>query len=309
MKGKLVILVTGSSGFAGEVLIPKLKKKEFEIIGLDWKKGKYTDLIQDISKPFDIEKKIDVIIHLAARLEHDRCSKEEYYSGNVLGTENVLKIAKKHQSYFIYVSTTAIYGSPTSPITEQTPIDPDGYYALTKWEGEKICQRFEKEGMTISIVRPSVLIGKKRLGIFKIIFKNLVKNSRIPLLGDGKNKISFVHIDDITDFLVYLTQLKIKKLVVNFGGVVPGDLNYVIDELKKYTNSKSKILHVSLKWKPFLTVLAKLKFLPVTSWQLSVMHKDYFYENKILFSTGYRYKNNPIGALKSMVDYYHNMII
>ena len=52
MKGKLVILVTGSSGFAGEVLIPKLKKKEFEIIGLDWKKGKYTDLIQDISKPF-----------------------------------------------------------------------------------------------------------------------------------------------------------------------------------------------------------------------------------------------------------------
>ena len=72
---------------------------------------------------------------------------------------------------------------------------------------------------------------------------------------------------------------------------------------------KGKILHVSLKWKPFLTVLAKLKFLPVTSWQLSVMHKDYFYENKILFSTGYRYKNNPIGALKSMVDYYHNMII
>jgi len=35
------------------------------------------------------------------------------------------------------------------------------------------------------------------------------------------------------------------------------------------------------------------------------MHKDYFYDDEILFSTGYTYKNKPLDALKSMVDFYN----
>lgn len=298
------VLVTGSSGFAGEILVPKLKNKGYDVIGLDWKPGNYTDIIQDISKPFNIDKKVDVFIHLAARLEHDRCTKNEYYSGNVTGTDNVIKIAEKFNSFFIYVSTTAIYGSPKSPITEQVPIKPNGDYALTKFLGEEICQKYKQKGMQIAVVRPAVLLGRKRLGIYKIIFKNLFRNSMIPLLGNGDNKISFVHIDDFTDFLVELSEKKIDGLIVNFGGVIPGDLNHIINELKKYTSSKSKILHIPTNLLGFLKFLARLKLIPLTPWQLSVMYKDYFYDNEVLYSTGFRYKYPPIDAIKQMADFY-----
>ena len=95
----ITILVTGSSGFVGEILIQKLKNLKFDVIGLDWKPSKHTKIIQDVSKPFEVDEKIDTIIHLVAKTEQDRSSKQEYFSTNVKGTENVLQIAKKHNSY------------------------------------------------------------------------------------------------------------------------------------------------------------------------------------------------------------------
>jgi len=303
----LTILVTGSSGFVGEILIKKLRELEIDTIGIDWKKGKYTDIIQDISQPFTIEKKIDVVVHLAARLEHDRCTQKEYFLANVNGTENVLSIAKSFNAYFIYISATAIYGDPISPITEETTIAPNGNYALTKWKGEEICQKFQKDGLKIAIIRPTVILGKKRLGIYKVIFKSLINNKKIPLLGDGSNKISFINVEDLCDYIIHLSNRKLSDLIVNFGGVIPGDLNEVIHDLKEYSRSNSDILHVPLSLIGILKIFSRLKIIPVTPWQLSVMHKDYFFDNKKLHSTGFDYKYKPIDALKSMIDNYKEM--
>jgi len=300
----LAILVTGSSGFVGEILIKKLKELEMDTLGVDWKPGRYTDIIQDISQPFTVEKKIDVVVHLAARLEHDRCTEKEYFLSNASGTENILRIAKKFNAYFIYISATAIYGDPTSPITEETKIAPNGNYALTKWKGEEICQKFQNDGLRIAIIRPTVILGRKRLGIYKVIFKSLINNKKIPILGNGCNKISFINVEDLCDFIIHLCNKKLSDLIVNFGGVIPGNLNEVIRDLKEYSKSSSDILHVPLSLIGILKILSRLKILPVTPWQLSVMHKDYFFDNKKLLSTGFEYKYKPIDALRSMIDNY-----
>ena len=300
----MTILVTGSSGFVAQSLIPKLEKVGFDVIGLDWKNGEHTKIIHDISKSLEIEDDIDVVIHLAARLEHEKCSKEEFFKTNVDGTEQVLNLAHSKNAYFIYVSTTAIYGSPECPITENTPIDPNGDYALTKWNGEKICKEYENNGLEVTIIRSGPILGQRRLGIYKTIFKNLQNNSSIPILGDGNNRLSFVHVEDLVDFLIYLGKNKKPGLTVNFGGKIPGSINQIIQELIKYGQSKSKIIHIPIQLIGFLKLLAKLKIIPVTSWHLSVMHKDNYYENELLFSTGYRYKYEPINALKEMLNYF-----
>tara|TARA_B100002049_G_scaffold233156_1_gene213348 strand:+ start:731 stop:1663 length:933 start_codon:yes stop_codon:yes gene_type:complete len=300
----LTILVTGSSGFVAQSLIPKLEKLGFDVIGLDWKNGEHTRIIHDISKSLEIEDDIDVVIHLAARLEHEKCSKEEFFKTNVDGTEQVLNLAHSKNAYFIYVSTTAIYGSPECPITENTPIDPNGDYALTKWNGEKICKEYENNGLEVTIIRSGPILGQRRLGIYKTIFKNLQNNSSIPILGDGDNRLSLVHVEDLVDFLIYLGKNKKPRLTVNFGGKIPGSVNQIIQELIRYGQSKSKTIHIPIQLIGFLKLLAKLKIIPVTSWHLSVMHKDNYYENELLFSTGYRYKYEPINALKEMLNYF-----
>ena len=207
----MTILVTGSSGFVAQSLIPRLEKLGFDVIGLDWKNGEHTKVIHDITKPLEIDDDIDTVIHLAARLEHERCSKEEFFKTNVDGTEQVLNLANSKNAYFIYVSTTAVYGSPECPITENTPIDPNGAYALTKWNGEKICKKYENNGLEVTIIRSGPILGQGRLGIYKTIFKNLQDNSFIPVLGNGDNKLSFVHVEDLVDFLIFLE--KNKKLL------------------------------------------------------------------------------------------------
>lgn len=300
----MVILITGSSGFVGEVLIKKLKEQGFDTFGIDIKKVEFTDLVQDISKPFEIKEKINVIIHLAAKLEHERCSKEEYFASNVVGTKNLLNIAKQNNAYFIYISTTAVYGSPDSQITEKTQISPNGDYAFTKLKGEEICQKYQKDGLDISIIRSGIILGEKRLGIYNFIFKNLYNNSFIPILGNGKNKISFVNVNDIAEFLIHLVKNKKSGLIVNFGGLIPGNLNEIIQDLKDYTNSNAKLIHLPVQLIVFLKLLAKLKLIPVTPWHLSIMCKDNFYDNRVLLSTGYSYKYEPIYALKAMADYY-----
>ena len=183
----MVILVTGSSGFIGNSLIPKLKKIGYDVIGLDRKPGENTDLIQGISKKFKINKPIETIIHLAARLEHERCSKKEFFSTNVDGTKNLLNIAEENNSYFIHTSTTAVFGSPSCPIIETTSICTNGHYAESKWQSEKL---FKDTNIKYTIIRSTVILGKERLGIYEIIFKKLFENLTIPILGDGKNKIS-----------------------------------------------------------------------------------------------------------------------
>ena len=300
----MTILVTGSSGFVAQSLIPKLEKLGFDVIGLDWKNGEHTKIIHDISKSLEIEDDIDVVIHLAARLEHEKCSKEEFFKTNVDGTEQVLNLANSKNAYFIYVSTTAVYGSPECPITENTPIDPNGDYALTKWNGEKICKEYENNGLEVTIIRSGPILGQRRLGIYKTIFKNLQNNSSIPILGDGDNRLSLVHVEDLVDFLIYLGKNKKPRLTVNFGGKIPGSVNQIIQELIRYGQSKSKTIHIPIQLIGFLKLLAKLKIIPVTSWHLSVMHKDNYYENELLFSTGYRYKYEPINALKEMLNYF-----
>ena len=281
-----------------------MEKLGFDVIGLDWKNGEHTKIIHDISKSLEIEDDIDVVIHLAARLEHEKCSKEEFFKTNVDGTEQVLNLAHSKNAYFIYVSTTAIYGSPECPITENTPIDPNGDYALTKWNGEKICKEYENNGLEVTIIRSGPILGQRRLGIYKTIFKNLQNNSSIPILGDGDNRLSLVHVEDLVDFLIYLGKNKKPRLTVNFGGKIPGSVNQIIQELIRYGQSKSKTIHIPIQLIGFLKLLAKLKIIPVTSWHLSVMHKDNYYENELLFSTGYRYKYEPINALKEMLNYF-----
>ena len=83
----------------------------------------------------------DVIWHLAAATDLDRCEREPDWAFlvNGLGTENVARAAKRLRVPLVYVSTSGVFGS-SAPIvhTEMDSTAPVNVYARTKLYGEDV---------------------------------------------------------------------------------------------------------------------------------------------------------------------------
>lgn len=171
------VLVTGLSGLIGSLLLPKLEK-DYQVCALNRRPVKGVATTQaDI---FDEEairpafKDIDVVVHLAAKAG-DRHPWSELHSANIVGTFNVLKLAREAGCRrFIFASSGATVTGYESVepyrsivkgdylnvpvnfrrIKHTDPIWPSGVYGSTKIWGEAICRNFsDSSDMTVFCVR------------------------------------------------------------------------------------------------------------------------------------------------------------
>ena len=123
--------------------ISNLKKltncKNFDFIESD---------INDEFKMNQILKKSDILFHLAALADIVPSIKnpDSYFSSNVLGTYNIMKLCKEHNlKKIIYAASSSCYGIPKKyPTPENADINPLYPYALTKRLGEEIVIHFGK---------------------------------------------------------------------------------------------------------------------------------------------------------------------
>ena len=200
------ILITGSSGFAAEHLIPSLKTLGHYIIGCDRLEKPSADVdeylqfdllnIEDVSVT---EKNIDCVIHLAAARADWGVTDEEYFRDNFEATRKLLDfcIAKKINK-FLFVSTIAVYPQENStPLDEQAQEAPFNAYGKSKLEAENLLIGYlhRNPKFCLNIVRPSVLYGPSNpanTGLYRAIDNNVFR------LIDGINKRRFLFIGDET---------------------------------------------------------------------------------------------------------------
>ncbi|NEO26098.1 MAG: NAD-dependent epimerase/dehydratase family protein, partial [Kamptonema sp. SIO4C4] len=120
------ILVTGGAGFLGSHLIDRLMEAGHEVICLDnfytgnkqnilqWMDNPYFEFIRhDITEPIRLE--VDQIYHLAcpASPVHYQYNPVKTIKTNVIGTLNMLGLAKRVKARFFLASTSEVYGDPT----------------------------------------------------------------------------------------------------------------------------------------------------------------------------------------------------
>lgn len=224
------VLVTGGAGYIGSTIVSQLLKRGENVISIDnLYRGDYKYLstykddshlkmvVGDISHVEELRNalkdvdELDAIIHFAAIPGLERCRKnpERAVATNVLGTFNVLEIAREFDvKKIIFASSAAVYGVPKFvPITEDHPLDPINFYGVTKLAGEKIVESFRYNyGLETVILRFGNVYGVGCFTYWETVIPKFVKlaleGKPLTVYGDGKQSRDFIHVFDVAEAVV-----------------------------------------------------------------------------------------------------------
>ena len=222
------ILVTGGAGFIGSHLIDRLMNDGHEVICLDnfytgkkhnlrpWLDNPNFELIRhDITEPIRLE--VDQVYHLAcpASPVHYQYNPIKTVKTNVIGTLNMLGLAKRVKARFLLASTSEVYGDPeVHPQTEDyrgsvNPIGIRSCYDEGKRMAETLAFDYHRENkVDIRVARIFNTYGPRMLENDGRVVSNFVAQALrgIPLTvyGEGQQTRSFCYVSDLVNGLMRL---------------------------------------------------------------------------------------------------------
>lgn len=280
--------ITGGSGFLGINMIRFLLEKKKKIINYDIadfdypEKNKVKSFNADVRDKKTLKQAMkgsDIVLHFAAALP--LYSKEDIFSTEVDGTENVLESAHELGiKKVIFISSTAVYGIPDHhPIEETDKLVGVGPYGEAKIRAEKICEKFRSKGLIVPVLRPKSFVGPERLGVFALFYDWVKDGKNFPMIGNGKNRYQLLDVYDLCGAIWLAVKGDNKKVndVFNIGAekftTMRQDYQSVLDCAgfgKKIISLPSKPVIFALK------VLEKLHLSPLYAWVYETAAKDSF---------------------------------
>lgn len=222
------ILVTGGAGFIGSHLIDRLMAQGHDVICLDnfftghkrnivkWLSNPYFELLRhDITEPIRLE--VDQIYHLAcpASPVHYQYNPVKTIKTNVMGTLNMLGLAKRVKARFLLASTSEVYGDPeVHPQSEEyrgnvNPIGPRSCYDEGKRVAETLAFDYHWQNkVEIRVARIFNTYGSRMLENDGRVVSNFVvqslKGQPLTIYGSGSQTRSFCYVSDLVEGLIRL---------------------------------------------------------------------------------------------------------
>jgi UDP-glucuronate decarboxylase len=259
------VLVTGGAGFLGSHLCERLIRDGHEVICLDnfftGRRQNVAALLDhkdfeivrhDVTEPILLE--VDRIFHLAcpAAPVHYQFDPVKTVKTNVIGTLNMLGLAKRVKARFLLASTSEVYGDPAMhPQREDywgnvNPIGIRSCYDEGKRVAETLSFDYHRQhDVDIRVVRifntygPRMLLDDGRV-VSNFIVQAL-SGDPLTVYGDGEQTRSFCYVDDLIDGLVRMMDQDTEIGPVNIGNpheTTMGELAQLILEL---TGSQSSV--------------------------------------------------------------------
>lgn len=286
------ILITGGAGFIGSNFVKLMLKKhpDYKIINVDaltyaGNLGNLTDIsdnpnytfikadIRDRAKSNEIftSYEIDAVINFAAESHVDRSIEEPevFLTTNIIGTQVLLDVAKKHWNLnpgdkyckeyksgvkFLQVSTDEVYGAlgVTGKFVETMPLLPNSPYSASKASADMIVRAYhETFGMPVNITRCSNNYGPYQFPekLIPLMINNCLKEKDLPVYGDGMQVRDWIHVSDHCSAIDIVLQKGLNGEIYNIGGNNE-KANIEIVKLIITTLGKSKSLIKYVKDRP-----------------------------------------------------------
>lgn len=231
LKGKVSrILVTGGAGFVGSHLVDRLIERGDHVIVIDnYFTGRKENVLHHVGNPrFELIRhdvvepimlEVDQIYHLAcpASPVYYKYNPIKTIKTNVMGTLNMLGLAKRVGARFLLTSTSEVYGDPLQhPQSESywgnvNPIGVRSCYDEGKRTAETLTMDYHRgHGMQVRIARifntygPRMCIDDGR--VVSNFVAQALRKEPLTVYGDGKQTRSFQYVSDLVEGLIRLME-------------------------------------------------------------------------------------------------------
>jgi UDP-glucuronate decarboxylase len=261
------ILVTGGAGFIGSHLCEKLLIDHHDVICLDnFFTGTRENIIHlmdnhrfelvrhDIIQSILLE--VDQIYHFAcpASPVHYQFNPVKTIKTNVMGTINMLGLAKRVKARIMLASTSEIYGDP------QVHPQPENYWGHVNCvgirscydEGKRVAETLmmdyhRQNNVDIKIVRIFNTYGPRMAMNDGRVISNFIvqalKDEPLTLYGEGNQSRSFQYVDDLVEGTTRMMALENETGPMNIGNPEEYSIKQLADIILQMTGSRSKIVH------------------------------------------------------------------
>jgi len=266
----LRILVTGGAGFIGSHLCEILLKEGNEVICLDnFFTGNRNNIIHllddhrfelirhDVIQPILLE--VDRIFHFACPASpiHYQYNPVKTIKTSVMGTINMLGMAKRIKARVMLASTSEVYGDPrVHPQTESywgnvNPIGLRSCYDEGKRVAETLMMDYHRQNkVDIKIIRIFNTYGPRMAPNDGRVVSNFIlqalRNEDITIYGEGNQTRSFCYIDDLTSGILKMMHIDNFIGPINLGNPNEFTILELARKVVDLTGSKSKIDYQTL---------------------------------------------------------------
>jgi UDP-glucose 4-epimerase len=216
------VLVTGGAGFIGSHLVDALLGRGFRVRIVDNLSGGSLENIKcwfgdsrfefvegDLKDPeiaFKSVDGVDLVFHLAANpdVRLGEVDPPVHFDENLLVTFNVLEAMRKSEKArrIVFASTSTVYGEASVFPTPEDygPLLPISVYGAAKLGCEGLissyCHTFGFSGVLLRFA--NVVGARAKHGVIVDFIRKLRQNAEeLEILGDGKQKKSYLHVKDL----------------------------------------------------------------------------------------------------------------
>lgn len=264
------IVVTGGAGFIGSHLCSRLLSEGNEVICVDnlftgsrknilnlYSYSNFEFIRHDIVDPIKLE--CDQLYNLACPASpiHYQHNPIKTLKTSVIGSINVLGIAKRVGARILQASTSEVYGDPkVHPQTESywgnvNPIGIRSCYDEGKRAAETLFMDYHREnGVDVRIIRIFNTYGPNMHPADGRVVSNFIvqalKGDDITIYGNGEQTRSFCYVDDLVDGAIKMMNCEGFVGPVNLGNPNEFKIKELAERVIRLTSSNSKLVNLDL---------------------------------------------------------------